>query len=106
MSKREDYEHLERDLDGNYYWFTNRDVGTSRQQFEEISALRKWFRDEENKYKEKSLYYKGTRLYFTYKGVKDYLHWVFYGDKLIKDAIKRLQELGAENIQINYGELD
>ena len=58
------------------------------------------------KYSKTSFYYIGTALYFTYKNAKYYISWTFYGDKLIQDAMKKLKELGATNIQIKYGELD
>lgn len=106
MGERTVYEHLERDLDGCYYWFMNRDVGVDRFPPIEIIELRKWFYEQQFKFKDTSLYYKGTRLYFTYKNLKYYLSWVFYSQSLIDDTVARLRSLGATNIQINYGELD
>lgn len=107
MSKREDYEHLEREVDGSYYWWINDDVKHLSHYGNIIEVLDKiaiWFYTEESKVI--SLYYKCTRLYFTFMNVKYYLSWVFYSKKLIDECIKRLNDIGAINIQINYGELD
>lgn len=102
MGRRYDYEHLERDNDGCYYWFMNADINYPEKN-EELQGFCKWWRN----YKaEKGLYYKGTRLYFTYKGVKYYVSWVFYDEKYLRLAKRKLIELGATNIQFNYGELD
>lgn len=107
MNERTDYEHLERDLDGFNYWFTNRDVKyIGADAPKELKDFREWFYHEEEKYRETSLYYKGTALYFTYKGIKYEIHWTFYGSDLIKDARTKLRELGAVNLQCNLGELD
>ena len=108
MNKREDYEHLEREVDGSYYWWINNDVihlsKFGNCEHEDLYNLSKWFYNEESKVC--SLYYKMTRLYFTYKDVKYYLSWVFFSQDLINEAIKRLRSIGAINLQINYGELD
>lgn len=105
MNKRTDYEHQELDLDHNYYWFMNSDIDYIYKE-PKLKAFREWFDKEEAKAKETSLYYKGTRLYFTFENKKYYVSWTFYSDELIDGAVKRLKELGAVNIQINYGELD
>lgn len=108
MNKREDYEHLQRDLDENYYYSTNKDVNyiDYRTAPTIIIEFSKWFKQEELLYRETSLYYKGTALYFTYEDKKYYVSWTFYDRKLIKDAVKKLKEIGATNLQANYGELD
>ena len=102
MNKREDYEHLELDNDGNYYWFMNSDVDYPYKNKELADFCKWWQENEENT----GLYYKGTRLYFTFKGVKYHLSWVFTDGIDFDTAIAKLKGLGASNIQINYGELD
>ena len=107
MNKREDYEHLELDYDCNFYYIKNKEVKyISKNSPEKIREFEEWFENEEEKYSKTSFYYKNTALYFTYKNAKYYISWTFYGDKLIQDAMKKLKELGATNIQIKYGELD
>ena len=91
MNKREDYEHLEREVDGFYYWWINNDViyvSKFGHQDPILDHLALWFYKEEEKVC--SLYYKGTRLYFTYNGVKYHLSWVFYSRKLITTKIQKL----------------
>lgn len=102
MNKRTDYEHEELDLDNNYYWFTNSDVQTAYKN-PKLKNFLKWWNESE---KAEGYYYKGTRLYWTFEGVKYYETWTFYNEGRLEKAIKLLKELGAENIQINYGELD
>lgn len=102
MGKRTDYEHEELDLDYNYYWFTNSDVDTPYKEPELKDFLQWWRNSEINE----GLYYKGTRLYFTYKNKKYYLSWTFDNEGRIDLAISKLKELGATNFQINWGELD
>lgn len=102
MNDRHDYEHLELDNDGCYYYFMNSDV---QYPFKEplLKDFCKWWRENEvsNGY-----YYKGTRLYFTFKGVKYYVSWTFYDEDYLNNGIRFLKRLGASNIQINYGEPD
>ena len=102
MSKREDYEHLELDLDGCYYWITNHDVDYPYKE-PLLKDFCKWWKEHEQN---TGLYYKGTRLYFTFKGVKYYLTWIFTSGVDFDTAIAKLKALGAVNIQINWGELD
>lgn len=107
MNKREDYEHLEREVDGTYFWWINKDVeylGRFGNKDKQLNKLAKYFYTKEAKVC--SLYYKCTRLYFTYKEVKYHLSWVFYSKELINETVRRLRLIGAINIQINYGELD
>ena len=106
MNKRTDYEHLVPDLDGNSYWWTNNDVKYVLRGPQELKDFAKWFFEEEEKYREKSLYYKGTALYFTYNGEKYEIGWTFYGDDLLKQARQKLEALGCVNLQVNFGELD
>jgi len=102
MHKRTDYEHQELDLDNNYYWFMNSDV-----QYPNKEPLLKdfisWFRKNEVN---NGFYWKGTALYFTFKGVKYWLSWTFYDKEYLDTAVVKLKALGAENIQLNYGEPD
>lgn len=109
MNKREDYEHLEREVDGSYYWWINSDVvylGVLSDIDKSLNEITKYFYREELKAKDHSLYCKGTRLYFTYKGVKYHFSWVFYSKEFINETVRKLKLIGASNIQINYGELD
>ena len=111
MANRFDYEHQELDNDGCYYWFTNRDV--KYWAYSEIKD-NKAFKDaiefhdkQQERLSKKSLYYKGTRLYFTYNGKKYYASWTFYSDEYIIGLQKRLKAIeGVSNLQINWGELD
>lgn len=107
MNNRTDYEHLELDNDGCYYWFMNKDVEyyTFKPNTYEIYKIREWFFEQENLARNHSLYYKGTALYFTFNEQKYYLSWTFYGDYIIETA-KKLKDAGCTNIQINWGELD
>lgn len=102
MNKREDYEHLELDNDGNYYWFMNSDVDYPYKN-KELAEFVSWWKVAETN---TGLYYKGTRLYFTFKGVKYHVSWVFTDGIDFDTAIAKLKALGASNIQINWGELD
>lgn len=102
MSKRNDYEHQELDSDGCYYWFTNSDV---QHPYKEplLRDFLTWWREHEQN---TGLYYKGTALYFTFNGVKYRVSWTFTAGVDFDTAISKLKSLGAENIQINWGELD
>lgn len=102
MNKRTDYEHLELDLDNNYYWFTNNDFANEYEE-PKLKEFLKWWKNSE---KNEGLYFKGTRLYFTLDNKKYYLTWVFYNEERLKLAVKKLKALNCINIQINYGELD
>lgn len=102
MGKRYDYEHLELDNDNNYYWFMNSDVDSPYKE-PLLKEFVKWWNEDEV---DQGLYYKGTRLYFTFGGKKYYVSWTFYDERHIKKGVAKLKELGATNIQINYGELD
>lgn len=103
MGKREDYEHLELDLDGNYYYFMNKSVSGSLPNNDLIRKEWERFKKADTN---NGFYYKGTRLYFTFGGNKYYFSWTFWHEKNLKTAIKNLKQYGAENIQINYGEAD
>lgn len=102
MGKREDYEHQELDNDYCYYWFMNSDVQNPYKE-PRLKEFVKWWNEHEQN---TGLYYKGTRLYFTFNGVKYYLSWTFTSGVDFDTAIAKLKKLGAENIQINWGELD
>lgn len=107
MNERTDYEHLECEVVDSHYWWINKDVEyVSRFGVKDkaLNKLAKYFYRKEAK--TISLYYKGTRLYFTYKGIKYYFSWVFYSRELIRETVRRLKLIGTSNIQINYGELD
>lgn len=111
MANRLDYEHQERDNDGLFYWFTNRDVEYWRHgdiaREEEFESLARWHNEQQEKLSKRSLFYKGTRLYFTYKAKKYYISWTFYSDAYIVGLQKRLKAIdGVSNMQINWGELD
>lgn len=96
------YEHLELDLDHNYYWFMNKDVEPAYTN-QKLSGLVDWWRKNEPN---TGLYHKGTALYFTFEEGKYRLSWVFYDRAFINTAIKKLKSLGALNIILNLGELD
>lgn len=97
MGERTDYEYRDK-----YGWFKKEDVSPiySEPFLEEFC---KWWQENDAK---EGFYYIGTALYFTYKGKKYYASWMHYDENFIKNAIEKLKELGAINIQINYGELD
>lgn len=111
MNDRRDYEHLERDNDGCNYWFMNNDV-----EYWAHSIIRKdkafadaieWHDKKQSELADRSLFHKGTALYFTYKDRKYYISWTFYSDEYIIGLQKRLKKIeGVSNIQINFGELD
>lgn len=107
MNKRTDYEHLKLDNDGCFYWIMNKDVEyyTFKPNTYEIDKITTWFYQQEEEAKQFSLFYKGTALYFTFKGQKYYLSWTFTGN-YIHETAKKLREAGCTNIQINWGELD
>lgn len=96
------YEHQELDLDNNFYWFMNSDVELPYKNPKLEGLVHWWDENEPNN----GLYWKGTRLYFTFEGVKYWLSWVFYDRTFINTAIKKLKSLGALNIALNLGELD
>lgn len=102
MEKRQLYEHQELDLDNEYYWVTNADVEYPYK-VKELEEFCKWWKNHEVN---TGLYYKGTRLYFTFRGAKYYLSWTFTSGIDFDTAIAKLKELKASNIQINWGELD
>jgi len=111
MNDRLDYEHLERDNDGLNYWFMNRDVEywahSSIRKNKDFADAIKWHDRQQYLLSKKSLFYKGTRLYFTYQGRKYYVSWTFYSDEYIIGLQKRLKAVkGVSNLQINFGELD
>lgn len=100
---RKAYEHLELDYDGFRYWFHNSDMWYTKR----IKGLEDFYEFwSKTEHYGKPPYYKGTALYFTYKGKKDYVTWTFYSARRMNKAIKLLKELGATNIQINEGEID
>lgn len=102
MEERELYEHLEQDYDGLYYWFMNKGV-EYLYNVKELEEFLNWWNKSETK---KGLYWKGTRLYFTFKGSKYYLSWTFYDKTRLITAVSKLKALGAQNIVLNYGTLD
>lgn len=102
MPNREDYEHLELDLDNNYYWIMNADVQLPYKEPLLKEFVEWWDADEVYD----GLFWIGTKLYFTFKGVKYWVSWTFYDQDHINRGIKRLEALGASNIVINYGHLD
>lgn len=105
MNKRQDYEHLEREVDGTYYYWINKEV-LHALNVKGLELFNEVFDRLEHLAKEESLYYKRTFLYFTWKGKKYYRSWTFYSVELIETSIIILTHLKATNIQINWGELD
>lgn len=105
MYRREDYEITKIDIDGSTYYVTRDDV-KSVYHNPKLRNFREWFTHQESKARSKSLYYKGTALYFSFQGEKYQIGWVFYTSKMISKAVEKLKKLGAFNIQINWGELD
>lgn len=101
---RQDYEHLKIDIDGSGYYVINSDVNYATHcSNRDIKEWCDWFyKNEVNN----GVFYKGTRLYFTIDGSKYYITWTFYDYDFMNEAVKRLKKLGAENLQINMGELD
>lgn len=69
----------------------------------DLRKFYKWFLQHEPR---NGVYYKYTRLFFTYKGEKFYVSWVHYTDEFLRDAELYLKKLGCINIEIDYGELD
>lgn len=108
MNTRQDYEHQELDTDGFYYFFINKDVKCiwEGKHEENIKLFAEWWSKYIDIDLNTSLFYKGTRFYFTYKGVKYWESWTWYYPERLQNAIKIAKDLGFTNIQLNYGELD
>ena len=100
------YEYLEQDYDGSWFPVVKDDVEyicfSSPKVLQDFEY---WFEGEEEVL-QTSLYHKGTRLFFTYQGVKYRISWVFFAQRLIDNAIEELKKIGASDIMVNYGELD
>ena len=103
MNNRTDYEHEELDTDHNYYWFTNSDVDSPYKN-PKLKDFVEWWNKEEAKIG--GLFYKWTRFYFTFEGIKYYLRWTFYSSDFLNKAIEKAKSIGCTNIQLNYGVLD
>lgn len=67
-----------------------------------IQSFSKWFYDNEPD----GLYYLGTAIYFMYDDIKYYVSWTHYTIDFINNACRKLREIGASNILINWGYLD
>lgn len=111
--KRTKYETLKHDYDFHtgidyQYYLTKDDVIYATKHLKDITAdlLKVITAFEKRESNTKSLYYKGTAIYFTYTEKLYYLSYTFYSDYLISQTIKDLQSIGATDILINYGELD
>lgn len=103
MTDRTIYEHVSGfDYDGSTYWVMNCDVERPYKN-PKLYDFVKWF--EENDVNN-GVYYKLTRLYFTFEGVKYWLSWTFYHKDVLLDAYLKLTQIGAKDILFNLGVLD
>ncbi len=99
------YANKEIDLDGSYYWSDKKDVECYNYQYKDINNI---FDEFSRKINDKTYYIIGNRFYFTYKNIKYRYSLSDFEDEenYIKDIIKALKKVGAEDVLYHYGRLD